>query len=712
MVMRLRCRATVVMTAAAVFLLWTYPIKAQDATPLPGVIVESNKPPPPISVPSSRDPGPAAQARKPEPRTVAAVPSLSTSSPDAAPAGSDGSASTSDSNTSTEPAAPTVVTPNRTPQTVGSVASAITVIGPTELERARNGGATFVDVLRGTPGVNVRRSGGPGGTTDVRIRGADSDQTLVMIDGIPVNDPASAQGEFDFSVISLANVERVEILRGPQSGVYGGDAIGGVINIITRTGKGPPSGFAEVEGGSFGTTSQRAGMSGSVGRFSYSLGATNYYSSGFSRRDVNTEDDFTRKQAVVGSFGLMVNEALSLSARLGYSRLRAEIDGSSANEIPERANRELWDGAITATLNPFGDSVVTTATVFANRTTREFLDCSSRTADCGSFTNSDFEGTRVGLETKSVVKLRDGLDQFTFGGRLQEISGSKTDTRSTGTIEDDYDVSETHRAVYASYALNPISAFTVTASGRLDDFGDEEFHGTYRFAAAYRFDATSTKFRASYGTGVKAPTIFQRFDATFGNDSLDIETSKGFDFGIDQQLLGGRFEVSATYFQQDIDNLIVFTGDFFTGTYENVESVETSGVEVALEWRITDWLRLRGTYTYLDAINGETNARLRRRPEHTAKGTVAVQPFAGTYIAATVVYQSAHFNRDFDPANPDADLQRVKGFTRLDLDADFTIDKRTTFFVKAENLTDVDYQEVRGFNTPGRSAYAGVRLRF
>lgn len=585
------------------------------------------------------------------------------------------------------------------------------MIGPVEIERARGGGAEPGRLLEASPGVSVRRSGGVGGTTDVRIRGAESDQTLVMIDGVRINDPANTGSEFDFSVLSVVNTERIEVLRGPQSGLYGSDAIGGVVNIIPKTGEGPPSGFAEVEGGSFSTFSQRAGVSGSAGRFNYALGLSNFRTSGFNRRTSGSERDGAEKQAVSGVFGYDINATDELTLRLGYYRVRADLDGTGGDERDE-VTRELLDSALTYRFDSFGGLVTTRVTGYANQTDRDFLDFGSRT--------SVFTGFRTGLETQSDVTIRD-VDRLAFGGRYARIGGESTDTSErTGAVTPRYDVVETHGSLFALYDFNPFDVFTLTVAGRLDDFGTGDFEGTYRLSAAYRIPETGTKFRASYGTGAKAPTIQQRFEDTTtffcdfisdnpftGNPDLEIEKSRGFDVGIDQSLFGGRLDVSATYFHNAIKDLIEFTcNDTNTAaTFENLPSATIQGVELAGEWRIVDGVRLRGTYTYTAAVDDADGTRLRRRPDHIAKVTLAVEPFAGAYIAATLVHQSEHFDRPRE-RNP------VDGFVRLDLDAEYTLSPQATLFLRAENLTDEIYQEVRNFATPRRSAYVGVRVRF
>ena len=652
----------------------------QEPVQLPGLVIESEPAPPTKKPkPSSSVPGPPAQAV-------------------------------------VEPAAaPVVVTPSRTEEPVANVASAITVIGRAEIERAGGAGATVADILKGSPGLNIAQSGGPGGETNVRIRGADGDQTLVMIDGVRINDPASTGSEFDFAVFSLANVERIEILRGPQSGLYGSDAIGGVINIITRKGEGPPQVFAEIEGGSYKTFSQRAGVSGANGPLSYSFGASNFRTSGFSRFDGGHENDATEKQAFNGRVDYEVAPNFSVGARLGLYTLDADLD-STQRDTPDYTERTLIDGAVTSRLDLLDGAMRNTLTLYANQADRLFFGCDN--AACTSNTTSRFKGQRVGIELQSDMEVR-GHDRITFGGRLEELSAESNDVSgTTSTVSPRYDVTEIHKAAFAIYTFNPVRAFTFSAAGRVDDFDTGELIGTYRFAAAYRIGDTGTKLRASYGTGAKAPTIQQRFDDTTlfgflpvrGNPDLEIEKSRGFDVGIDQSLFDGAMDVSVTYFHNDIKDLIAY--DAAKETFVNVDAAETQGVEVAAELRPLDWLRLGGSYTYLDAIDANTGRQLRRRPEHVAKGTVAIEPFAGAQIAATVVYQSQHFNLDFDPERPDRDRQIVDGFTRLDLTGDLEINSNATLFFRAENLTDTDYQEVYSFGTAGRSAYAGLRLTF
>jgi vitamin B12 transporter len=685
---------------------------ADDApTQLPGIVVETNAPPPPISTPSARDPGPAAQARQRTPRRVRQS-AQRTATPRAASTRRRRSAPTAQTTVApVEAPTPEITSANRGADDLADVSVAATVVGATEIERARSGGATPARLLEGLPGIRLSQAGGAGSTTDVRIRGAESDQTLVLIDGIRVNDPASTGSEFDFSVLTTANVGRIEVLRGPQSGLYGSDAIGGVVNIVPRKGNGPARAFAEVEGGAFNTLSQLAGVSGSSGGFNYAFAASNFRTDGFNRRTGGTEKDGTEKQSITGNVGYDWSATETLSLRLGYYRVRADLDGLSGDEADE-VTRQLFDAALKGTFASFNGLALTTVKAYSNTTERDFLDFGSR--------RSLFEGRRTGIEAQTDVAIRD-VDRFSFGGRYEQLTGESTDiSERSGRITPRYDVRETHKSVFALYTFNPFDRLSLTAAGRTDDFGTGDWEATYRLSGAYRIPETGTKIRASYGTGAKAPTIQQRnetsetFFCTFfsnvpftGNPDLEIEKSRGWDIGIDQALFNERVVVSATYFENHIENLIQFAcaDDFQSATFINLPSAKISGVEVAGEWRVTDWMRLRGSYTYTDAVDEENDARLRRRPEHVGKLTLAVEPTDGLVVSATVLGQSFHFDGT-------RERNKVDGFARLDMAAEYTMSPSATLFLRAENLTDEDYQEVRNFATAGRSAYAGVRLRF
>ena len=335
-----------------------------------------------------------------------------------------------------------VVTPSRTEEPIQRAGSAVTVITAEEIEQSsvRDVG----DLLRRSPGLTVTQNGGPGQIQTVRMRGGESRHTLVLIDGIRVNDPSTTGREFDFSTLVLADVERIEVLRGPQSALYGSDAMGGVINIITRKGGGPPRAHISVEAGSYGTKETKGGISGGDGRVDYAFGFAAFDTAGFSGFGYRIprlrylapwgfEPDSARRTGVTGRIGVNVSDGVRLELGGSYSFNRAQYDAAFLPfpDTPSNATSELGNvyGRLIADL--FGGMLRSTVTLFANQTDRRFNDVSY--AQGFLFCNNDFFpvsmltacrtrtqfiGERVGAEYQGDWKLG-AAGTFTFGARTE-----------------------------------------------------------------------------------------------------------------------------------------------------------------------------------------------------------------------------------------------------------------------------------------------------
>ena len=602
-----------------------------------------------------------------------------------------------------------VITADRAPLSADKVGSAVTVISREQIEASR--AESVAELLETVPGLNVNQSGGVGGTTNVYIRGADPDHTQVLIDGVRVNDPAQASGEFDFSLFTLGNVERVEILRGPQSGLYGSDAIGGVINIITRKGEGPMQGIVETEGGSYNTHAERVAISGSKNGVAISASAANFRTSGFSRSTLGSEDDATEKQSANLRMDMDFTPNAGITVALGRYRVDAETDTSPQRGERDRAEKTLSVAAVTGHYDVWAGLVRNKVTLFANKTERNFFeDDVSRTI--GLQPQADlFDGDRVGVEAQSDITIRT-VDRLTVGARTERETAEQTTETLTGRSLA-FSGEERTSAAFALYQFNPIETLTLTAAGRAEDFGSAGLENTHRFTGAFRIPQTETKLRGSIGAGAKAPTLSQRFLNTsfaVGNPDLAVETSNGFDLGVDQKLLEGKVMLSVTYFQNDIRDLIeFFDADGFgvgdPGTYENIDAAQTSGVELAATFVPTPWLTLDLAYTFLDAIDAETGAPLQRRPEHTASARVTLRPMEKTRLSASMLYVGERFNG--------ADRQDLlDNYIRIDLTGSYEVCPNAEAFMRVENLTDEQYEEIKDFGVAGRSAYAGLRARF
>lgn len=609
-----------------------------------------------------------------------------------------------------------VVTPGRSPQEIQRVGSAITVVRREDLERTNP--ASLVDALRSVPGLDVTETGGPGATTSVRLRGANAGQTLVLIDGVRVNDPSGVANDFDFAVIAPGLIDRIEVLRGPQSAVYGSDAIGGVVNIITRRGRGPFQGYAQIEGGSYGSVSGNAGAFGSNGPWQYAFAAQAQRSDGFSRfgfrigRIERTlpplEDDGFARHAGYARVGFDPGTGFRFEAGglLSYTFLDYDASFGRFPDTPSGSAQRFTNAYAKGSFDLFDGRLTQSVQAFANRTDRRFRDVSfgADMSAANTFRSlSTFVGERVGVEYQGDLKL-DAFGKLTFGAKLEretadgfseEVQPIAVPRERTLTAE------QVTRSGYALWQVPIGDRLDVSIGGRVDDVADVDQFATWRATGAYRIPETGTKLRSSVGTGGKAPSLFQLFAPFFGNANLSSERSFGVDGGIDQSLFGSRLVLSATGFFNTFDNLIDF--DLVTFRYFNVARAETSGLELAADLELwPSYLRLKGVYTFLQSQDLDTGLTLARRPEHVGKLSLVITPTPKWTIEPVLYLISSRFSS----AN---EIGRLAPYARLDIYSDYRFDQTWSAYVRLENLNNARYQEARNFGTTGPAGYVGMR---
>jgi vitamin B12 transporter len=592
-----------------------------------------------------------------------------------------------------------VVTPGRSPLAVQRVGSAVTVIRGDEIQRRSQ--LTVADALRAVPGLEVYSTGGPGSGTSVRLRGIDDSRTLVLVDGVRVNDPSAVGGAFDFAAISPALIDRIEVLRGPQSAVYGSDAIGGVIAIFTKRGEaGPPRVNAQVEGGSYGTASGNVGISGADGAWRYAFGLNGQRSDGFSAHGyrVRRLEPITpplRPDGHIrfGGFGRIGYDPgngfrIDISALSSYAE--AEYDGRGV-DAPNTAFRRLNQVSARAELDTFERRLVHSFEVFASRNERRFVEGSWGPGGARRITSrSGYLGDRYGAEYQARLRL----DQF---GSL--ILGARTE-QEDATVTGLYPL-KGRQATHSAFALWQVPVterLDVSLGGRFDKVSDAGNFATWRATAAYRIPQSLTTLRASVGTGAKAPTLFQRFSPGFGNPNLQSERSFGIDAGFDQMLFAGRANLSVTGFYNRLSNLVAFQNS----RYVNVAKAETSGVEAAIEAEVFDpWLRARLSYTYLEARDLATSRPLVGRPRHSGRFSLIVTPTSQWTIEPSVTFVSERFQ---SPTT-----KPLAPWARVDVYASYRARPGLELYARAENLTDARYEETRNYGTAGRSIYVGLK---
>ena len=595
-----------------------------------------------------------------------------------------------------------VVTATRIPTAELEIASSVTVVTAEEIAARQI--RTLPDLLKELPGLNVVQAGGTGGQTSVFMRGTNSNHTKVLIDGIDVGDPSSANASFDFGQLLTQDIQKVEVLRGPQSGLYGSDAIGGVINVITKSGSGPPQVSAGLEGGSFDTFNQMGHVSGSLDQFHYAAtidhlhsGATavtplDYLPPGQQRID-DAYDNLTASTKL----GFDVTEHLDLGLVARYTDSHLHFTGDNFLNFPttpdtsqsESTSRQYYTRA-TAHLASFeGILEQTLGAAYDNIKSRDFSPDGPPTDNFGARVKFDWQGiVALAKDEKLVLGAEHQRDSITV-----PISAS-TDINS-GYAELQSSFSE---RLYDTLAL------------RYDDndrFGSKV---TYRFAPAFLIKETGTKLKGSVGTGFKAPTLSEMFQSFpdfgfFANPNLRPETSLGWDLGVEQSLLGDALTFGVTYFHNDIKNLI----DTNATTYLNIGRAVTDGVESFVTYRPIQTLTFRLDYTYTQATDQATQLELLRRPKNKESLNTNWQATDRFSLNATVLSVSSWVDTNRDGSIP---RLNAPGYTTVDLAAIYDLSSHWALTARATNLLNRHYQNPDAFDQPTLGAFAGVKAKF
>lgn len=579
---------------------------------------------------------------------------------------------------------PLVIESTRLNQTATEVGSSVTIITAEEIEEQ---GFDFVlDAVASAPGVTINQNGSFGGQASVRIRGAASEQTLVLVDGVPVNDPSTPGGGFNFARLDVEAVERIEILKGPQSTFWGTDAIGGVVSIITKRPQAGGEATAFAEYGSYDTVRAGASVGGSSEIGGLRVGITRVDTDGISRAD---EDNGNDEEDAFDSTTLSVRGDLELpgNATLDGSLLwtDASADFDSFNSGAQGA---VADGDQIADTEELSGSVRLNLPLFEGRLSNDLIVGYSE-IDRENFTNGatsfQAQGERQIYRYQGTLEINPS-NLIAFGVEREETRTDDTD----GSIN----------SLFSLYELKPIQSLTLTAGLRHDDQEDFQSETTARLALAYN-PTDQITFRASWGEGFKAPSLFQTTaffaPATAPNTDLRPETSEGVDFGVDWRALSGKTTLGLTFFSQDTEDLIIFDG----GRYENVDEVESLGVEVSLFHQLTDWMNVSADYAYIEATDDE-GLRLVRVPRHSGDLQFSVDPSGPFSGSALIRYNGEERDRRGD----------VDDWIRVDLSSRYDLNDQVQFFGRVENLFDADYQQILGYGTPDRSGFIGVRIRY
>lgn len=608
------------------------------------------------------------------------------------------------------PLEPILITGGRTPIEQEKSGRAFTVITGEELEQRQI--RYVADALRLVPGFSVSRTGSAGGHTQIRIRGAEANHLLVMIDGIEVSETSS--GEFDFGSLIVHDIDRIEVLRGPQSAFWGSNATAGVVNIITK--RGERNGWqtsAKTEAGTDGTFFSGASLSGGEKNYDLALSAAFRRNDGFNISDFGDEKDGVRNTTLNGKAFVDLTPNLTLDGTIRYVDRKSDTDpqdflsGLVLDANDWTATEEVF-GSLGATFVSLGGALTQKARFTGSDVYREGVDNGFFSWNDGSRYNGTYQAT-YDFSTPALLAARHKLT----GGYEWE-----RETFLPSHLEERLE-RETNSLIgeYRGEFLDQLYLSAAIREDRNDGF---ENATTYSISGAWRIPNSETRLHASVGTGVTNPTFFEQFGFTpsvfEGNPNLTPEKSFGWDVGIEQGFFGRRLVVDVTYFNQNLtDEIALVMGDeLLTVINRSGESLR-QGIEVSATINLANGFMATATYTYTDAteqtVAGGPRLDELRRPQHAGSLSASYVFFDDrARIFGEAVFNGEMEDNSFVPGTPPR--VTLDSYTVVNIGGSFKFTENLEGFGRVENLFDEEYEEVFGYNTPGRIAYIGLRGKF
>ncbi len=618
-----------------------------------------------------------------------------------------------------------VVVANRTATPQDKIGQSVTVLTLPQIKADQE--TVLSDLLDRTPGIAVSRNGGVGEPTGVSIRGADTGQTMVLIDGVKLTDPTSTNGGFSFADLLAADISRIEILRGPQSTLYGSQAIGGVVNIVTADPTKPFEGDAQIEGGSYGTVYAKAGIGGHDGPITWRLAANLYSTAGISAFDQHLggkEADGYDNEGVSGRLSYAFSPDVSLDLRGAFINSRVAFDGFSDvppfafGDDPEYGTAQ--EGVTYAGLNfsLFDDRLKNRVAMQYTSTVRDLYDPRDNPVP---ETFAGF-GDEWRAEYQGVFAIAQGW-QAVFGAEHEQSNVDITTPAYNNMASPAYYppgsppiTAGVHiDSGYGQLQAEVIPGLTLTGGARYDVHSTFGGHLTGQASAAWSLNNGDTVLRTSWGQGFNAPSLYQLY-SQYGVANLRPEQANGWDISGEQYFWDRRIDLQATYFRRNTNDLIEFVdcvaGDpvcdanpMLFGHYANVDKAFAQGAELSGAIRPVKGLEITANYTYTQSVDLTAHTVLPRVPLHTANGEVSyVWPFKLT-TGVALRFASASFDDALD-------AHLLKAYTLVDLRASYPLTHNLEVYGRIENIGGAVYETTYQYGTLGRAVYAGMRARF
>jgi vitamin B12 transporter len=578
-----------------------------------------------------------------------------------------------------------IVTASRWEEPLERVPQDVTIITRADIEKK---GVTFIaDLLRFQPDLQVVQNGGPGTHATLRMRGGSSSQVLVLIDGFKLNSPST--GQADLSGLMTTDVERIEIIKGPQSTLYGSEAMSGVVNIITKKGAGKLKADLSVEGGSFATVKTAGSVSGATDRLNYRLSAIWLDTDGIPIAKKGSVANGYTNTSVSAKLGANPTDNSSIELNLRYGTDKTQLDNyifgvGPVDTLNYINNHDNYLVAATGKISAWEK--------YEQSLTLSYLyDDLDATDPVTSYNNYRIKNTTEILDWQHTLDLHPLtiVGGFTYRYEAADNVGS-------------FDHSIDNKAGYLNVKLGLIDDTLIFNAGLRDD--DHSTFGnavTYRTGVLYYLTPLEMRFKANLGTGFRAPSLNELYYPFYGNPTLKPEKSTGYDVGVEKDLFNKKLVLGATWFWQRYKNLI--QTNFNTYTADNIGNAQTEGVEIRASAQPIDNLKLNAAYTWLDAVNNDTGAFLPLRPRNKVTSSVEY-----TLAKLTVIGEFLYVSKRFDSG-----LNRdISPYSLVNLKGSYLLHKNLSLFVRIDNLFNKSYEEAAGYGTPGISAFGGVKASF
>jgi len=620
-----------------------------------------------------------------------------------------------------------VVVANRAPEPLSRIGNSVTVLTEAAIKESQQ--TVVSDLLAQTPGLSVARDGGVGQLTSVFIRGADSDETVVVIDGVQMNDPSAPGGEFNFSNLLTSDISRIEILRGAQSTLYGSQAMGGVINIVTGEPASAFGGGVTAEGGSHGTGYATANVGGRDDALMWRLSGNWYGTSGipaFDEKLGGTRLDASQIGGGSGQLRYDITPDLQFDLRGYYTQARTDFDGYDTPTGNFGDDNEYDKNS--QVLGYAGLTLRSPDRSLTNRVAFQYTDSETRNFDPNAPANYGSPST----ETFYAVGRNEREEYqgtWAITPRIQAVFGAQHERSTIDTYSGELQPAPppvqnyaTIDSGYAQLQAEVLAGFTLTAGERYDRHDVYGGHSTGALAAAWVLNDGHTIVRSSFSQGFKAPSLYQLY-SSYGNLALRPEAAESWDAGVEQRLWDGRLALSATYFQRYSRDLIEFfdcttpnplclTEPF--GYYANIARAAAHGVELQGVVKPNSQLTLAANYTLTDTEDKSPGSptygqELIRRPKNAANASATYRwssPLSATVAAR---YSGPSFDDDAAAANGEIELG---GYVLIDLKIAYALGDRLELYGRVDNAGGRHYETVYQYGTYGRSGYAGVRATF